>query len=178
MKQLIAVCGLLALLACSDLPAPEQAPAAATSLRDLEAGYALQIPSGWSVSVGYAGLRLLLQQDADPAVRIAVNWDQRTDGEPAKLSEYVAFRVPRMAHFGKQRELIAQQHEALNPGVMDAVRVEYQYQIGPGHAVRSRNWLMVSGGSQYLLSLSASPQQFEELEPIWRQVQAGFRLLP
>lgn len=176
-RMLLALAGGVALAGCGW--GATISASSASQYRDLEAGFSLTIPPGWQATHGYGDVDLLLQPQADSSsTRISVQWDQRTDNKPVSLDDYAAFRITRLGHFAKQRELISQQRAALNEAQPQALQLEYQYQIGPGHKVHTRSWLMVSEHSQYTLSLTAPPDQFAAMEQAWQQVEKNFRLIP
>ncbi len=169
-----ALCGAAILAGCGLPPPP-----AATVYRDLEAGFALEIPPGWQVTHGYGDTRLLLTPDAGrSAERVSLNWDRPLDGAPRGLDEYAVFRARRFAHFGRQRTLIAERRQALNAALPEAARYDYQYQATPGHAVRSRSWLAVSGRGGYTLTLTAPPDRFALRAADFERIERSFRLLP
>ena len=147
--------------------------------KDLQAGFALQIPAGWSLTHSFADVRLLLSPEADDiSVRTSIIWDQRLDQKPVTLEEYAEFRAQRFGHFAKQRTLLKQQRLALNAEQADSMRFDYQYHITPDQEVRTRSWLLVSGRGQYALSFTAPPEKFERYQKALQQLESSFRLLP
>ncbi|MGJ8668420.1 MAG: hypothetical protein ACSHXK_02930 [Oceanococcus sp.] len=171
MKRFALCAALLLLISCGTTPQ-------ATEYRDLAAGFRLMIPAGWKALHGYGDVRLLLspENEKSTATRISVHWDRRPDGEAVSLGEYAKFRVSRLSHFAQKRKLLDQQHRAMNKQLSEAIALDYQYEIGPGHAVRTRSWLLVSNKGQYTISLTAPPDQFETLQAQWQVFERGFGL--
>ncbi len=160
----------LLLSACSSTP-PQ------TMLRDMQAGIEVNVPAGWTATLGYGDVRWLLREpNSNSAVRASIMWDKPTAGGPANMDDYRRFRLPRLGYFGKQHQLLLERAADLNPQQTGAYEVEYEYSIGPEHRVHTRSWLVHTETGGYTLSLTAPPGEFAKYQKEWSDIQRSFQV--
>lgn len=164
------LCALL-LSACSPTTPPQ------TTLRDMQAGIEVNVPAGWTATLGYGDVRWLLREpDSNSAVRASIMWDKPVTGGPTNMDDYRRFRLPRLGYFGKKHQLLREQATDLNTEQPGAYEVEYEYSIGPEHHVHTRTWLIHTDSGGYTLSLTAPPDDFEKYKKEWTDIQSSFRV--